>query len=221
MTFNRVSTGVALVLLPALWIAVEARGDVVYALGNTAYYLQGCFDPCDCLEGKPQGIGGTFVLELADSTPRLTTYDVLDVDWLGGIDGEIVPITGSGTYQIELGDKPQQRLQLDLVIGDKPVQHFDSGWVPGSDFPLIIIDVSINGMVCFDTVLHIIAFEVPDYSYDLNADGHIDAGDLAALLAAWGSCQPPGAVGCDEADFNDDGAVGPADLALLLANWSG
>jgi hypothetical protein len=212
---------VALVLLPALGAGIDARADVVYALGNTAYYLEGCFDPCDCLEGKPQGIGGTFVLEFAGSKGTLDTYDVLNVDWVGGINGEIVPITGSGTYEIETGDEPQQRLQLDLVIGDQPVQHFDSGWVPGADFPLIIIDVSMNGMVCYDKLFHIIAFEIPDDTYDLDADGHVGAGDLAMLLAVWGSCQPPGSVGCDEADFNDDGAVGAADLAELLANWTG
>lgn len=48
---------------------------------------------------------------------------------------------------------------------------------------------------------------------DLDADGAVGPGDLAALLAAWGACP-----GCG-ADLDGDGVVGPADLAALLASW--
>lgn len=46
---------------------------------------------------------------------------------------------------------------------------------------------------------------------DLNADGSVDAGDLAELLAGWGA---PGA-----GDLNADGTTDAADLATLLAAW--
>ncbi|MCA9291455.1 MAG: VCBS repeat-containing protein [Phycisphaerales bacterium] len=49
---------------------------------------------------------------------------------------------------------------------------------------------------------------------DLDGDGDVDPADLAALLAAWGTCP-----GCPE-DLDGDGTVGPSDLAILLANWS-
>ena len=49
---------------------------------------------------------------------------------------------------------------------------------------------------------------------DLDKDGDVDAADLAALLAAWGTSGPVGDV-----DF--DGDVDAADLALLLAEWTG
>ncbi|MBL9119043.1 MAG: hypothetical protein JNL80_03910 [Phycisphaerae bacterium] len=51
-------------------------------------------------------------------------------------------------------------------------------------------------------------------SSDLNADGHVDAADLAILLGAWGSC-----AGCP-ADLDANGTVDAADLAILLGAWS-
>ncbi len=48
---------------------------------------------------------------------------------------------------------------------------------------------------------------------DIDADGYVNAQDLAALLAAWGGTGGP-------ADLNDDGAVDAEDLSALLAMWS-
>jgi hypothetical protein len=53
----------------------------------------------------------------------------------------------------------------------------------------------------------------PGNPYDLNADGGVNAADLAILLAAWGSTGP--------GDFNNDGSVGPSDLSILLGSWTG
>ena len=50
---------------------------------------------------------------------------------------------------------------------------------------------------------------------DLNDDGAVNGGDLAALLSGWG---PDGGFG---ADLNGDGIVNGADLAMLLASWTG
>jgi hypothetical protein len=46
---------------------------------------------------------------------------------------------------------------------------------------------------------------------DLNGDGTVNSGDLAALLGAWGAAGP--------ADLNNDGAVNSADLSQLLGSW--
>jgi subtilisin family serine protease len=46
---------------------------------------------------------------------------------------------------------------------------------------------------------------------DLNCDGHVDAGDLATLLGAWGGAGP--------ADLDGNGSVGAEDLAILLGAW--
>lgn len=50
-------------------------------------------------------------------------------------------------------------------------------------------------------------------SPDLDASGAVDAGDLAVLLAAWGSPKTA-------ADLDGDGAVGAGDLSILLAAWA-
>ena len=47
---------------------------------------------------------------------------------------------------------------------------------------------------------------------DLNADSTVDAGDLAILLAAWGSMDP-------SANLDGQGTVENSDLAILLAAW--
>jgi len=52
---------------------------------------------------------------------------------------------------------------------------------------------------------------------DLNADGVVDAGDLAMLLGAWGPC--PGLQSCP-VDLDGSGSVDGADPAILLANFA-
>ena len=48
---------------------------------------------------------------------------------------------------------------------------------------------------------------------DLDRNGAIGPGDLAILLAAWGSAGP-------REDLDGDSAVGPRDLVLILGSWS-
>jgi hypothetical protein len=52
----------------------------------------------------------------------------------------------------------------------------------------------------------------PGSNGDINGDGTVNAQDLSALLAAWGSAQAA-------ADLDDNGVVNGVDLAILLANW--
>lgn len=52
------------------------------------------------------------------------------------------------------------------------------------------------------------------YSPDIDCDGHVNAGDLAILLGAWGSAGPAG-------DLDKNGIVEAADLAILLGAWTG
>lgn len=52
---------------------------------------------------------------------------------------------------------------------------------------------------------------------DMDANGTVNSGDLAQLLAGWGSC-PSVATPCP-ADIDGDGQVGSSDLAALLASW--
>ncbi len=52
----------------------------------------------------------------------------------------------------------------------------------------------------------------PTNAADVNADGAVNAADLAVLLGSWG-------VTGGAADINADGAVNAADLAALLGQW--
>jgi hypothetical protein len=52
---------------------------------------------------------------------------------------------------------------------------------------------------------------IPDCLGDINADGLVDANDLAILLGAWGG---PGA-----GDLDLSGSIGAEDLAILLGAW--
>ena len=60
---------------------------------------------------------------------------------------------------------------------------------------------------------------VPDWcdscTSDVNGDGTVDAADLGALLALWGT----NANSSPRADANRDGTVDAADLGLLLGYW--
>ena len=60
---------------------------------------------------------------------------------------------------------------------------------------------------------------VPDWcdscTGDVNGDGTVDAADLGALLALWGT----NANSSPRADANRDGTVDAADLGLLLGYW--
>ena len=47
---------------------------------------------------------------------------------------------------------------------------------------------------------------------DVNDDGRVDGGDLAAVLAAWGRDVP-------EVELSGDDLIDGQDLAAVLANW--
>ncbi|HEX2973080.1 MAG TPA: choice-of-anchor J domain-containing protein [Tepidisphaeraceae bacterium] len=55
---------------------------------------------------------------------------------------------------------------------------------------------------------------------DINADNHVNVGDLQRLIAAWGS-NNSGTWGNwnPNADLNQDGAINVSDLLVLVANW--
>ncbi len=52
---------------------------------------------------------------------------------------------------------------------------------------------------------------------DINGDGVIDAGDIAAMLSSWGACADNGSV-CS-ADLDGDGVVASIDLSRVLSQW--
>jgi hypothetical protein len=97
--------------------------------------------------------------------PLFTEYAVVNIVWTvvsadGTIDGldQGVSIAATGIFRISGEFASQQQLSLDLSIDGGPLTHFDSGLVIGGGaFPLIDIEVSVNGFYCFDQVIHLIA----------------------------------------------------------------
>ncbi|MCI0362357.1 MAG: hypothetical protein L0Y44_12020 [Phycisphaerales bacterium] len=126
-----------------------------YRLDDTTTFQQGCFDPCLCPIMNEVPVRGVFGLTLVHTDMWFATYAVSDVNWAITFGDTETNVRGSGRYTIGGDFAYMQRLQLALQIGDEPSQVFDSGWQPVSGFPAINLDVSINGMFCYDKVFYI------------------------------------------------------------------
>ena len=132
---------------------------VTYALDAGSTFQRGCFPPCLCPIFMTDKIQGTFTLEFIGSDGQFDQYAVSDVQLIVLKAHEVIPISGSGTYQIG-GEPVRQRLSFDLAVGDEE-HRFDSGLVPATAFfPTINVAISIHGMRCFDTAIAILASPV-------------------------------------------------------------
>jgi hypothetical protein len=133
-----------------------AAGPVLYALGPTSLYEEGCFGACACPVTLSDSVVGTWVMTAAAPDPLYQNYDITAINWFLPQQG--VRITGTGHYKIGGEVALMQELSLDLLIGDQAVQHFDSGLVQGgADFPVIDISVALNGFSCNDKVFRLSA----------------------------------------------------------------
>src|SRR5262245_20802427 len=154
----------ALVVSLAATGATDCEHVTSYALAPESGLTQGCFEPCMCPISTLQPLRGTFLLaERVPTEPSLfREFVVFMVDWkLARGDGTLA-ISGSGLYRVGGEFASQQRMELDLRIGDAPAQHFDSGWVVGGGlFPNLDVRVSVHGQVCYDTVIDILASPLP------------------------------------------------------------
>src|SRR5262245_41859450 len=148
---------VSLALLSLLSIGVihaqtaTSPQPILYRLSPKSGFEEGCFPPCECLVQWNDGLMGTFVMTPAAPDPLFQVFDVTEVNWL-------VPrlgyrVTGSGTYRIGGEFARMHQLQLDLKVADREVQHYDSGLIAGgAEFPAIVLSISMNNMICHDTV---------------------------------------------------------------------
>ena len=150
-------------MLLAATAATDCEHVRSYALGPESGLTQGCFEPCECPISTLQPLRGTFLLaERLPPGPLFRDFVVFMVDWNLARGDETVPITGSGLYRVGGEFASQQRMELDLRIGDGPTQHFDSGLVVGGGgFPDLDVRVSMNGQFCYDTVIDILASPRP------------------------------------------------------------
>lgn len=143
-----------------LWLALDtsstwALGSSLYELTDDSSYIDGCYDPCDCLISWNPTLQGDFLLSCDSQGENGSYFEVSADDWQYLLEDETIFVTGSGFYQIEAG---QHRLVLDLLVDGYPVRQFDSGLIPlQSEFPGISIAVAMNGFFCYDNVFDITA----------------------------------------------------------------
>ncbi len=136
-------------------------------------------------------VGDGALLFEAGNTPS-----TLDVDGTATLTGTFVLTVADGFTPAT--DQSFVALRADAIVGD-----FASYDFPGDDWTASIVG---NEIIATFT-------GVATDPEDLDGDGVVGAGDLAILLASWGSCG-----GC-AADLTGDGVVSALDLATLLAAW--
>lgn len=130
-----------------------------YELTAESSYLEGCYPPCRCLLMQNNTLRGVFLLSDRSSSDAESAFDVLDIAWEFRQDSESIPVTGAGIYLVASG---QQRLTLDLEVGEFAERQFDSGWVPLlKDKPDITVAVAVNDFFCYDYVFAINALPCP------------------------------------------------------------
>ena len=150
----------ALALSLILGSGVAAHAAVLYRLQEGGTLQRGCFPPCDCplLEAP---IAGSFELGLISVGDVFDFYEVTVVSWIAAFEPEEVKVTGSGNYNVSTL-AGQQILDLTLTVDREPPEHYSSDYVPLTvPFPDIAVPISINGKVCFDTVIDVRARPTP------------------------------------------------------------
>jgi hypothetical protein len=172
------------------WASIGSPS-VGYLLRAESTLQEGCQDPCDCAIFV-SGLEGSFTLTALDREGDFERYDVTDVRWTirDALDGGDIPVTGFGMLHIDRG-QVVQRLELDLVIGDHPVVHFDSGLVPiVAEFPVLDVAIARNGFYCYDQVFTVRA--TPE-----TVGTPVETTRLGGLKARYGRPRTPAATGPD------------------------
>src|SRR5262245_23651971 len=134
-----------------------------YALQKNSAYQDGCFAPCMCPMLVQAPLRGKFSLIPIGTENGYDVFAVMDAQWLVTLwDGSTVLARGSGTYRSSTAYR-LQRLEMDLLVADRPLEHYDSGLVPiRVPLPQINVTISMNGQYCHDTVFTLDAGPTPN-----------------------------------------------------------
>lgn len=166
----------------------------LYRLDRGSTYQSGCFEPCLCPLLEQATVRGTLRLSPAGSDWLYDYYKVSNVNWTAAFGNSELRITGSGTYTMGREFALVHRLEMDLAVGDNPVQHFESGPVPvNAAFPAIDVAISLHGQYCFDTVIHVVTTPVPldqIHLYRLLSDTTFQRGCFSICDCLLGEEQP-------------------------------
>ena len=196
----------------------------LYRLERESTFERGCFPPCMCPMLESVSISGTFRLELITVGNVFDFYEVSRVRFkVRRNSGEILEITGSGTYAVST-IVDSQRMELTLEVGDEPPTVYRSDFdVPGgSAFPRISVPISINGGYCHDTEIDVRAaparrfYVEPSHLHwdrdevNANATSDVVFGDLRTLRDTGGAFDA--ATWACTADSNASGSTGFQEL---------
>jgi hypothetical protein len=128
----------------------------VYRLEADSRYEYGCQPPCDCPLLEAGTVRGTLKLGAPQPGDVFDFYPVEHVNWVVTLSGGAeLRITGSGRYKrTNFDETPEHMIELDLRVGDRPVEHFFSELVPAEGvLESLSFTISVNGVFCFDTVV--------------------------------------------------------------------
>jgi hypothetical protein len=155
-----------LVLLVVALGSAPCSGPVpsaLYTLGPGSIAEEGCMGACLCAVRLDGALSGSMLLYVAPPPPG-GLFRVFTVQWVqwsyGDPSGTPTLVTGQGTYEVGGEVAVTQRLSLDLRVGDLPVTHYDSGYVPGGvdtgTFPPIDVTIT-DGATCYGRSFHVVA----------------------------------------------------------------
>ena len=143
-----------------------SASSVTYSLGEGSTYTTGCFGgggrfSCAGPLFLASSFTGTFDLRrVASPDPDFEAYAIDNVNFVAKLSSNII-IKGSGDYRVGTPNGGTvQQLTLNLQLNGGPVTVFDSGLIPGGTggaTPDFDISVNKNGLVNYDTNLHIVA----------------------------------------------------------------
>jgi hypothetical protein len=152
---NRVALAL-IVLITGFARITQAAPERNLTLLNSSTYEDGCFAPCMCPVLIHDDLRGGFSLIPIGTENGYDVFAVKDLEWVVRLwDRSTLFIRGSGTYRSSTELK-LQRMEVDLLVGDRPREHYDSGLVPiRVPVPDFSITISKHGQYCYDTVFTI------------------------------------------------------------------
>jgi hypothetical protein len=119
-------------------------------------FLEGCFGPCLCAVRSQPATGKFSLLKIREVAGN-TDFAVVAINWLVGSSNttsaaDAFAVSGAGLYLTSSNPK-EERMILNLSLGGREPQWFDSGPVPGGgSLRRIDLLIAANGVACFDQV---------------------------------------------------------------------
>ncbi|MFM1803889.1 MAG: hypothetical protein RL136_768 [Planctomycetota bacterium] len=141
------------------------------------------------------------------------TYAFIGMERIGGVFAFDVTDPTAPSYQLYVNSRDFGAATSSAAAGDLGPEG--TLFIPAATSPngrdLLVVSNEISGTLSVWQI-----DPVCNTTGDLDGDCAVGGTDLAALLNAWGPCEPDSACA---ADLDRDDFVGGSDLAILLNNW--